>query len=594
MTVVDATARQAVAVDTAELSWNLSVRPSQREAIAELGHRALLDRDVNGLMHLAVGFLREALGVEYATVLHQPAADEPLVQIAGSGWQTHVQVEESTVSFDRNSQAEYTLLSNQPVFVEDLERETRFVGSPLLLDHGVVSGMSVVIPGRDNPYGVLGVHSTGQRHFTVDDGDFLRSVAKILGSAVENAVAIAGVEQSARYGTALAECAQILLASSGEKRIEQALRALLVATEATYVFLEQNVVDPELGLCSRFVAEARGTGTADSKLGNEYWDLVPWKNMPTSRHALENGRPIVVIPDQLEGPEYDQYAADPFPIKSELNLPISVDGEWAGLIGFADETVMRRWSDTDVALLTTASKMFGAFWEREADQQRLQQLDRAKDAFLASVSHELRTPLTAVVGFSQLLQDEADTMSEAERAELLEMVVAQGADLANMISDLLVAAKGDLGALEVASVPVNLRAQTAQVLESFDRDQVAHIELAGPSASAVGDPDRVRQVVRNLITNALRYGGRTIRVEVLSGGTDAKVLVCDNGNAIPEQDRERIFQPYQRAHASPTPVDSIGLGLAISRQLARLMGGDLTYRHENGESIFEFALPRST
>ncbi len=156
------------------------------------------------------------------------------------------------------------------------------------------------------------------------------------------------------------------------------------------------------------------------------------------------------------------------------------------------------------------------------------------------------------------------------------------------------AAKADIGALEVTSVPVNLRAQTAQVLESFQRDQVAHIELVGHSVRAVGDPDRVRQVVRNLVSNALRYSGDTIRIEVLSGSTNADVLVCDNGTAIPEEDRERIFQPYQRAHNTPGLADSMGLGLAISRQLAQLMGGDLTYRHHNGESIFELALPRST
>jgi signal transduction histidine kinase len=69
------------------------------------------------------------------------------------------------------------------------------------------------------------------------------------------------------------------------------------------------------------------------------------------------------------------------------------------------------------------------------------------------------------------------------------------------------------------------------------------------------------------------------------------VLVCDDGAAIPKVDHERIFEPYQRAHDAPGLVDSLGLGLAISRQLARLMGGDITYRHEAGESIFEFTLP---
>ena len=167
----------------------------------------------------------------------------------------------------------------------------------------------------------------------------------------------------------------------------------------------------------------------------------------------------------------------------------------------------------------------------------------------------------------------------------------QSSDLTNIISDLLVAARADIRALEVASIPVNLRAQTTQVLESFERDQVAEIEVVGRSVQAVGDPDRIRQVVRNLVSNAIKYGGDAIRLEVLNGATNAKVLVCDNGAPIPEDDRERIFQPYERAHDAHGLADSLGLGLAISRQLAQLMGGDLTYRHYNGEGIFEFALP---
>lgn len=590
---MDATPKEALAVDTAELHKGLSARLSQKAAIAELGQRALLSRDVDGLLQLAVGLLRDVLEVEYAKVLHLPAAGEPLVLVAGSGWQDHVRVGETTVPSDLTSQAGYTLLSHEPVIVEDLAKETRFAGPELLVSHGVVSGMSVIIQGRQNPYGLLGVHSTRRRQFTVDDGDFLRSVANILGSAVENERAIGQFEQSARYETALAECAQALLASSGEDRLQHALESLFVATDATYVFVERNVVDPELGFCSQFVAEAEDPNAASYEMENEFWDLVPWDRMPTTRKSLEKGLPIAIVPEELEGLEYEQYAADPFPVKSELEVPIFVDGVWAGLVGFSDQTIVRNWSESDLSLLTTTANMIGAFWEREAARERLEQMNRAKDAFLASVSHELRTPLTAVVGFGQILQDGGESMSAEERAELLDLVVTHGADLTNIISDLLVAARADIGELEVSSVPVNLRAQAAQVLESFGRDDVAHIALIGHSVRAVADPDRVRQVVRNLVTNALRYGGDEIRVEVRSDSTSAKVMVCDSGKPIAEEDRERIFEPYQRAHETPGLANSIGLGLAISRQLARLMGGDLTYRHENGESIFEFALPHS-
>ena len=319
-----------------------------------------------------------------------------------------MQLGETTIPCDLNSQAGYTLLSDEPVVVEDLESETRFVGPDLLLDHAVVSGMSVVIQGRDRPYGLLGVHSTRRCQFTVDDGDFLRAVANILDSAVENERAVRRFKQSARYETALAECAQALLASSGEERLQHALESLFVATEATYVFVERNVVDPELGFCSQFVAEAEDPNAASYEMEKEFWDLVPWANMPMTRESLENGRPMSIIPELLEGPDYGEYAKDPFPVASELEVPIFADGEWVGLIGFSDQEVVRDWSDSDVALLSAAASMIGAFWEREAARDRLEQLNRAKDEFLASVSHELRTPLTAVVGFAEILQESVD------------------------------------------------------------------------------------------------------------------------------------------------------------------------------------------
>jgi len=588
---MDATAEQGLAGDPAELIDDFSARISRSAAIAELGQFALLGHDVDGLLRLAADLVCEILGVEYSKVLHQPAAGEPLVLVAGSGWSDHVEWGVTIVPCDANSQAGYTLLSNETVLVEDLALETRFVGPPLLLEHGVVSGMSVLIQGQDRPYGVLGVHSTHRRRFTDDDGDFLRAVANILGGALASMHSVEQAEQSARYNTALAVCAQHLLASSGDDRIQQALGALFVATDATYVFVERNVTDPELGFCSQVVAEVEDDDATDFELDNEYWELVPWENMPTTRAALEAGMPISIIPEQLEGPEYDQYAADPYPVQSELEVPILANGEWAGLIGFADQTMVRRWTDTDVSLLTTTATMIGAFWERDEAQKRLEQANQAKDSFIASVSHELRTPLTAIVGYGEILLEESGTLSDEDREELTRTVVRQGNDLANIVNDLLLAARADINRLHVTQVRLNLRDEVSRVLDGFDQVKVADIRITGEAIAAAGDPERVRQVLRNLVSNALRYGGDTIRVEVTSEEAIAKVLVCDNGTAIPEEDRQKIFQPYQRARNTRGLTESLGLGLAISRQLAQLMGGDLACRNNGGESIFEFTLP---
>jgi len=369
------------------------------------------------------------------------------------------------------------------------------------------------------------------------------------------------------------------------------VEALLEATQASSVVIQRNVMDADLGLCSENVVVAEQAGDPDD---DEGMDLAPWSRRSVRQRRLEAGEPFVVRPAALNQSGDDPLAASSSSTKSELDIPIFVEGDWAGLIGLTDTSTVREWNDEDLSLLTTTAAMIGAFWEREILTDRLEAAISAKSDFLASVSHELRTPLAAVLGFGQVLREDAGTLSEDEHTELLGTIVRQAADLTNIVDDLLVSAKNDMGALHLTLVPVTLRAQAAQALEDFEKDQVGHISVTGEPARATGDPSRVRQIIRNLISNALRYGGAEIRIEVSSNDdATAKVLVHDNGSPIPRADRELIFEQYQRASNVVGPAESLGLGLSISRKLARHMGGDLTYRHESGESIFELSLPRA-
>jgi signal transduction histidine kinase len=589
--------QQARILRSTALREDLPDSPTAQAVIAYLAESALSCLDVYGLFDLATELITEVLDVEFIEILHQPEPGEALVLEAGGGWSADVTLGETTVPSDQGSQAGYTLMAGAPVLVEDLATEERFEGPPLLLDHGVVSGITVVIPGEFRPYGVLGVHAREHRHFTDEEGHFLRSAANILGGARENIRTRLQIERDAiarerriQYHAALAKCAESLLASGGEHRLDNAVEALLAASRASSVFVDRNFVDPELGLSSRTVAESVQPGTPGYGMVDTYWDAIPWARMPTTRKALEAGECISLVPSEIEGPEYDVYAEDPIGVVSEIDVPIFVNGEWVGLIGLAEREMPREWTEEDRSLLTAAATMIGAYWERDGARDALLEMVRSKDLFLASVSHELRTPITAVVGTSEILRDESLDLSDEERAELLDMVVSEGTDLVNIVSDLLAAAKADSGTLTVSQVSVSLRAQAAQVFEGIHQDSDSPIEISGESMQGVGDPDRVRQIVRNLVTNAQRYGGDTIRVELARENDRAILRVIDDGAGVAEVDRERIFEPYASAHGANAHAGSIGLGLAISRKLARLMGGDLTYRYQDGESIFELTL----
>ncbi len=157
----------------------LRARARQQAVVADLGQRALAGTDPARLMDEAVALVAQTLEVELCKVLELLPDGTALRLRAGVGWHAGL-VGDATVGAGTDSQAGYTLISHEPVIVEDLRSESRFSGPPLLHDHGVVSGLSVLIAGPDRPFGVLGAHTTRRRTFTRDDVHFLQAVANVL------------------------------------------------------------------------------------------------------------------------------------------------------------------------------------------------------------------------------------------------------------------------------------------------------------------------------------------------------------------------------------------------------------------------------
>ncbi|HET6468936.1 MAG TPA: PAS domain S-box protein, partial [Geminicoccaceae bacterium] len=159
-------------------------RARQQAIVARLGLRALEGEAAPALMDRAVDGLRGGLDVEFAEVLQLLPDGDRLLLRAGAGWRDGL-VGRATVSGGTESQAGFTIQAGEPVILQDLRRETRFRGPPLLLEHGVVSGLSVVIPGRGRPYGVLGAHTARRRRFSHHDAHFVQAAANVLAGAIE-------------------------------------------------------------------------------------------------------------------------------------------------------------------------------------------------------------------------------------------------------------------------------------------------------------------------------------------------------------------------------------------------------------------------
>lgn len=273
---------------------------------------------------------------------------------------------------------------------------------------------------------------------------------------------------------------------------------------------------------------------------------------------------------------------------------------WYGLPpGSADYPALRAGGDEVWARLETADIADGeipgvdriiaatdvtALKHAEAD---LEELVRSKDEFIAAVSHELRTPLTSVLGFAELIDSNCTTI-DADNKEMLALLLNQARDMAHIVEDLLVAARAEIGDVAIEREHIEL----LDVIEEAIAQAGGGFEVDCEGAPTVyADRVRVTQILRNLATNANRYGGSERTLTVSADDEYARIRVCDNGDGVPVEARERIFEPYRRAHNRPGMTASVGLGLAVSRQLAELMGGTVAYRRNNGRSCFELRLP---
>ena len=215
----------------------------------------------------------------------------------------------------------------------------------------------------------------------------------------------------------------------------------------------------------------------------------------------------------------------------------------------------------------------------------------ARDRFVATVSHELRTPLTALTGFSESLTTGLIEPGSDEARAVIELMAEQSSEAADIVEDLLVAARADSGQVTVESVGTRLDSEVAHVLNGLDVDHRSAIDVAVAEVGVVADPLRLRQIVRNLITNAVRHGGPDISVRTYRTEKSGVVDVSDNGPGFAADEVETMFKAYGRAAGTNARSGSIGLGLTVSQQLATLMNGRIEALRENGITTFRLSLP---
>lgn len=383
---------------------------------------------------------------------------------------------------------------------------------------------------------------------------------------------------------ALVVAAQNLLAEAGDDAMTEALQAIREATGARAAFVAENSGGRGQGPAA-VVTQVMGGPDSVAGPTSMKWTLPYMQHREVARQ-LASGEAIRLddVLGAVMGSEPGSVVA--------VAVPVSVDGEWAGFLGIAHDLGDGPAPEPDLHVLTTIAAMMGAFFHRREAYRQLQQTVQSKDQFLASVSHEIRTPLTSVLGFASLLHDEGSHVNSQDGQELIDLIQHQAQEVSDLVEDLLVAARADIDAVSVVQEPVVLSEEIERVLAARLRNGTDDIHVAtNVGHQALADPTRVRQIVRNLLTNAIRYGGDQITITTHRAGPEMILVFSDNGEGISPEYRRRIFDPYHRGKPGLAKPDSIGLGLAVSKQLARLMDGDLTLRSDLGPATFQLTLP---
>ena len=259
--------------------------------------------------------------------------------------------------------------------------------------------------------------------------------------------------------------------------------------------------------------------------------------------------------------------------------------------GFAIDVTARKEAQRDrEALLSQA----------QVQNDRLRELDRVKDEFIALISHELRTPLTSIRGYLELLLDDADAAGmRIEQRGWLQVIERNTERLVALVEDLLLAAQANAGGLVVTKTDVDVAAIVRQcALACAPAARARDIDLtwnAGPDLRVSGDPVRLGQVVDNLVSNALKFtpGGGRVDLRASREGEHVRIEVADTGMGIPADARQSLFSRFFRTQrATSEAIAGAGLGLSIAKAIVDAHNGRITYTSVDGKgTTFVVELP---
>jgi signal transduction histidine kinase len=497
------------------------------------------------------------------------------------------------------SDAERAELYTDLVALYPSTRQHAWASIPLMVEGRVLGGIAL---GFDEP-----------RSFAAEERSFLEALGQQCAQALERARLFEAELRARRRMEVLAD-AGILLATSLD--LDSTLRDfahLVVPRVADWCFIEMPGADGRIDLAIVHHEDPATVEWAYEVMGR--YPVDPQAPFGTA-WVLRTGKPELIeeIPEgllaQVAQSEEHLRLIQRAGFHSYLSVPLRVRGRTLGVLSLVMGSSGRRFGSDDLGFAQELARRASTAIENvrlyEAERNartEAEEANRAKTEFLSAMSHELRTPLNAIAGYVDVLDlGIHGPLTDTQRKDL-ERIKRNQEILLGLISDVLNFARVEAGRIEYSSEAVEIE-PLLRGLEEVVGPQVLSNGVSyeqtsdGDGLAAWGDPDRIQQILLNLLTNAVKFTSRggAISVRARADADRVVVDVTDTGRGIPPDKLEAIFDPFVQVdrHRTDSSQQGVGLGLAISRQLARGMGGDLTVRSLPDEgSTFTVTLPRA-
>ncbi|MFS0514600.1 GAF domain-containing protein [Nostoc sp. UIC 10607] len=531
----------------------LRARVRQQAAVAKLGQLALANIDLYALMDEAVVLITQGLEVEYSKVLEVLPDQNTLLLRSGVGWQSGLVGNfKLELGGGNETQASYTLLSSEPVIVGDLAKETRFQGPPLLINHSVISGISVIIQGQKQPLGVLGAHTTRHREFTQNDIHFLQAIANVLAMTIERKWA--------------------------EQKICEQAALLDIASDAIVVRNFQNQI-----LFWNQGAERLYGWEAHEALGKNLEELLLCKESSQQlQAALTNVTDFGLWQGELHK-------------VTKCGKEIIVESRWTLMRDEAEQPKSILSVDTDI----TEKKQLLAQFLRA---QRLESLG----TLASGIAHDLNNILTPILSSVEMLALKLPNL-DVRNYQLLKLLEDNSKRAADLVKQILTFSRRSEGngislqiehlLLEIDQIVKSTFPKSITIINNLPRHQLWTI---------LADPTQIHQVLMNLCVNArdaMPKGGtlymsaenlfvdenfakRNLNAQV---GPYILITISDTGFGIPPLILERIFEPF---FTTKEPGKGTGLGLSTVIGIVKNHNGFVKVSSEVGKgSQFQVYLP---